>query len=130
VSVCASTPPTTTVSWCFIRFGQAARFALRSLARRVGLLDEQIAALDRQLDRSFAALCGASPIPSGKTTRQRLNPGGDRDANRALHLIAVCRLRYCPRTRAHARRRAGESESKAEILRASSATSHARPTTR
>ena len=40
---------------------------------------------------SFAALCGASPIPasSDKTIRHRLNPGGDRQANRALHLIAV-----------------------------------------
>jgi len=45
-------------------------------------------------EASFAALCGASRIPasSGKTTRHRLNPGGDRQANRALHLIAVCRL--------------------------------------
>jgi transposase len=51
---------------------------------------------------SFAALCGASPIPvsSGRTDRHRLNYGGDRDANRALHTIAVCRLRHCERTRA------------------------------
>ena len=55
-------------------------------------------------------LCGASPIPasSGKTTRHRLNYGGDRQANRALHLIAVCRLRYCaahPRLRQAPHRR-------------------------
>ena len=70
-------------------------------------------------EASFAALCGASPLPasSGKTTRHRLNYGGDRDANRALHLIAVCRLRYCPRTRAYAQRRAAEGKRKAEILR-------------
>jgi len=68
---------------------------------------------------SFAALCGASPIPasSGKTTRHRLNPGGDRQANRALHLIAVCRLRYCQRTRAYADRRSQEGKSKREIMR-------------
>ena len=68
---------------------------------------------------SFAALCGASPIPasSGKTTRHRLNPGGDRQANRALHLIAVCRLRYCERTRAYAERRAREGKSQREIMR-------------
>ena len=136
---------------------QAARFALRSLARRIESLDEEIAALDRQLEQlvrsaaprttallgistghagqllvtagqnierlrgeaAFAALCGASPIPasSGKTTRHRLNYGGDRDANRALHLIAVCRLRYCPRTRAYARRRSAEGKTKPEILR-------------
>ena len=70
-------------------------------------------------DASFAALCGASPIPasSGKTSRHRLNPGGDRQANRALHLIAVCRLRYCPRTRAYAERRTREGKSNREIMR-------------
>jgi transposase len=70
-------------------------------------------------ESSYAALCGASPIPasSGKTTRHRLNYGGDRQANRALHLIAVCRLRYCPRTRAYAARRATEGKTKPEIIR-------------
>ena len=70
-------------------------------------------------ESSYAALCGASPIPasSGKTTRHRLNYGGDRQANRALHLIAVCRLRYCPRTRAYAKRRTAEGETKREIMR-------------
>jgi hypothetical protein len=50
---------------------------------------------------AFAHLCDPDPIPasSGKTTR-RLNPGGDRDANTALHMIAVVRMRSCPRTRA------------------------------
>jgi len=68
---------------------------------------------------SFAALCGASPVPasSGKTTRHRLNPGGDRQANRALHLIAVCRLRYCERTRAYVLRRTREGKSQREIMR-------------
>jgi len=70
-------------------------------------------------DAAFAALCGASPIPasSGKTTRHRLNYGGDRDANRALHMIAVCRLRYCERTRAYAQRRTAEGKTKREIIR-------------
>lgn len=68
---------------------------------------------------AFAALCGASPIPasSGRTTRHRLNYGGDRDANRALHMIAVCRLRYCPRTQAYAARRTKEGKTKREIIR-------------
>jgi len=59
------------------------------------------------------------PIPasSGKTSRHRLNPGGDRNANRALHLIAVVRLRYCQRTRAYAERRTREGKSKREIIR-------------
>ena len=46
-------------------------------------------------EAAFAALCGASPIPasSGKTDRHRLNRGGDRQANYALHMIALSRLR-------------------------------------
>jgi transposase len=70
-------------------------------------------------EAAFAALCGASPIPiaSGKRGRYRLNPGGDRQANRALHMIAVCRLRHCPKTRAYAQRRSGEGKTKKEIIR-------------
>ena len=70
-------------------------------------------------ESSFSMLCGASPIPasSGKTTRHRLNYGGDRQANRALHLIAVCRLRYCERTRAYVKRRTAEGKTQREIMR-------------
>jgi transposase len=70
-------------------------------------------------EAAFARLCGASPIPasSGRTTRHRLNRGGDRKANRALHLIAVCRLRNCARTRAYAERRTAEGLTKKEIIR-------------
>jgi transposase len=66
-----------------------------------------------------ARLCGAAPLPasSGKTVRHRLNPGGDRAANSALHLLAVVRLRSCERTRAYAARRTAEGRSKKEILR-------------
>ena len=40
-------------------------------------------------------MCGASPIPasSGKTQRQRLNRGGNRQLNSALHMVVVCRMR-------------------------------------
>jgi transposase len=70
-------------------------------------------------EASFAALCGSSPIPvsTGRTDRHRLNYGGDRDANRALHMIAVCRLRHCERTRAYAERRTAEGKTKTEIIR-------------
>ena len=46
-------------------------------------------------EASFASLCGVSPIEasSGKVVRHRLNRGGNRDANRALHLICVVRMR-------------------------------------
>src|SRR3954454_24135296 len=51
-------------------------------------------------EAGFAGLCGVSPVPasSGKTTRHRLNRGGDRAANSALHIIAIGRLRTEPRT--------------------------------
>src|SRR3954470_8023978 len=68
-------------------------------------------------EASFAALCAAGPIPvsSGRRDRHRLNYGANRDANRALHMIAVCRLRYCARTRAYAERRTAEGKTKTEI---------------
>jgi hypothetical protein len=68
---------------------------------------------------SFAHLCGVAPIPasSGKTVRHRLNRGGDRQANRALHLLAVRRLRWHPATVAYAARRTTEGLSKPEVLR-------------
>ena len=44
---------------------------------------------------AFAKLCGACPIPasSGRTNRHRLNRGGNRQANAALHRIVVTRMR-------------------------------------
>jgi hypothetical protein len=70
-------------------------------------------------ESSFAALCGASPIKasSGKTNRYRLNPGGDRQANRALHLVAVFRLGCCPRTQAYAARRTKAGKDNKDIIR-------------
>jgi transposase len=70
-------------------------------------------------EASFAHLCGAAPIPasSGRTRRHRLHRGGDRDANCALQLAVVVRMRYCPRTRAYVERRTKEGLSKPEIMR-------------
>jgi hypothetical protein len=42
---------------------------------------------------------------------------GDRQANRAPHMIAVCRLRYCPATRAYAARRTTEGKTNKDIMR-------------
>jgi transposase len=136
---------------------QSAKYALRSLARRIHALTTEAADIERQLaalvhhaaprtiallgigpihaaqmlttagqnidrlhgETAFAHLCAADPIAasSGKTTRHRLNPFGDRDANRTLHMIAVVRLRYCDRTRAYATRRAAEGLSKKDVMR-------------
>jgi len=135
----------------------ATRIALRSLARRILHLEEEIADLDglvaslvarinprlteasclgteiaaqllvtagenperMRSEAAFAMLCGVAPLPasSGKTRRYRLNRGGDRAANCALHMAAISRLRVDPRTRDYAARRAAEGLSKKEILR-------------
>jgi transposase len=70
-------------------------------------------------DAAFAALAGTSPIPasSGQTTRHRLNRGGDRALNRAIHTIALTRMRSCDRTRAYVERRTAEGKTSREIRR-------------
>jgi transposase len=70
-------------------------------------------------DAAFAMLAGAAPIPasSGKTVRYRLNRSGDRQLNRALHTVALSRLRYDPRTRRYADRRRAEGKTDREIKR-------------
>ena len=70
-------------------------------------------------EAAFAALCGASPIPasSGKTNRHRLNRGGDRQANSALHHIALSRISFDPRTRAYVARKRQAGKNTKEILR-------------
>lgn len=67
----------------------------------------------------FAKLVGTAPIPasSGKTHRHRLNRGGDRQANKALHLIAVGRMNDHPATRHYVTRRTLEGLSKKDIIR-------------
>jgi transposase len=70
-------------------------------------------------EAAYAALGGTSPIPasSGQTIRHRLNRGGDRALNRAIHAIAVLRMRDCPRTRAYVARRTAEGKTRREIRR-------------
>jgi transposase len=70
-------------------------------------------------ESSFAALCGVNPLPasSGKTNRHRLNRGGDRQANSALHTVALTRMRSDPRTRAYVAKRTAQGLSKREIMR-------------
>jgi transposase len=70
-------------------------------------------------EASFAALCGVSPLEasSGKTSRRRLNRGGDRQANSALYRIALCRLRWDARTRDYLARRITEGKTHREAIR-------------
>ena len=136
---------------------QAAKIALRTLARQHEALDVDLAELRDHLDAltntanpalraakgigpdvasillitagdnphrlrseaSFAALCGASPVEasSGRTTRHRLNQGGNRQANHALWRIAMVRLATCEHTRAYAARRQAHGKTRREIIR-------------
>src|SRR5215210_404161 len=70
-------------------------------------------------EAAFASLCGVAPIPasSGKTNRHRLSRGGDRDANRALYLLALGRMGWDPATRTYVTRRTAAGLSKPEIIR-------------
>ncbi|MFE9658403.1 transposase [Micromonospora sp. NPDC006431] len=70
-------------------------------------------------DAAFAMLAGVAPIPasSGKTVRYRLNRSGDRQLNRALHTVALCRLQHDEPTRAYADRRRAQGKTDREIKR-------------
>ena len=70
-------------------------------------------------EASFASLCGVSPIEasSGKVVRHRLNRGGNREANRALYMICLARMRRDQRTQEYVSRRTAEGKSKREIIR-------------
>jgi transposase len=70
-------------------------------------------------EASFASLCGVSPIEasSGKVVRHRLNRGGNREANRALYMICLARMRRDRRTQEYVARRTAEGKSKREIIR-------------
>jgi transposase len=70
-------------------------------------------------EAALAHLAGISPLPasSGRTDRHRLNRGGDRAANAAIHRIVLCRMRYHEHTRAYVARRTAQGLSKKEIMR-------------
>jgi transposase len=98
------------------------------LRRRFGVGPDSAAALllaagsnpDRfRSEASFSMLCGSSPIPasSGQVKRHRLNRGGDRQANSALHRIVMARLRWHPPTKAYMAKRRLAGKSKAEVIR-------------
>ncbi|MFI9563341.1 IS110 family RNA-guided transposase [Streptomyces rishiriensis] len=70
-------------------------------------------------EASFAALCGAAPVPasSGRTHRHRLSRGGDRAANAALYRIALVRMPSDARTRAYVAQQTAAGRTKKEIIR-------------
>src|SRR6266542_561194 len=70
-------------------------------------------------EAAFAALGGSAPVPasSGQTVRHRLNRGGDRQLNRALHTIVFSRLAHDDETKAYAAKRRAQGKTPREIKR-------------
>jgi transposase len=70
-------------------------------------------------EAAFAALAGVSPIPasSGRIVKHRLNRGGDRTLNAAIHTIATVRRRCHQPTRDYVARRTGQGQTPKEISR-------------
>lgn len=68
---------------------------------------------------AFAQMAGTAPLPasSGQTTRHRLNRGGNRQLNFALHYLALVRYRTDSETRAYVDRRRAEGKSFKEAMR-------------
>jgi transposase len=68
---------------------------------------------------AFASLAGVNPIPasSGNTVRHRINRGGDRRLNRALHMAIVTLMRMDPATCAYVERRTAGGHTLKEIRR-------------
>lgn len=70
-------------------------------------------------EAAFAKMCGVCPVPasSGKTSRHRLNRGGNRQANAALYRVVIVRMRYHRATIDYVRKRTAEGKGKMEIIR-------------
>jgi transposase len=71
-------------------------------------------------EAAFAMLAGVAPIPANSgqvTNRYRLNRRGDRQLNRALHTVTLCRIRYDDRTRDYVDRRTSQGKTPREIKR-------------
>lgn len=81
----------------------AHRIAVAVLPLETTQLRQPRLAEEVRSEAAFAASAGVSPIPasSGNTVRHRLNRGGDRRLNRALHIAVLTRMTHDPETRAY-----------------------------
>ena len=80
----------------------------------------EIAGIDRfASDAKLARAAGVAPIPasSGRTDRQRLDRGGNRQLNCALHRLAVTKGRWDPESTAYLARKQAEGKTRMEALR-------------
>ena len=80
----------------------------------------EIAGVERfNTDAKLARAAGVAPIPasSGNTNRHRLDPGGNRQINAALHRVAVTRARCHPQTRNYIERKEAEGKTTRDAIR-------------
>jgi transposase len=80
----------------------------------------EIAGIDRfATDAKLARAAGVAPIPvsSGRTNRQRLDRGGNRQLNATLHRVAITRARCHPETKAYLARKRAEGKTTREAIR-------------
>jgi transposase len=80
----------------------------------------EIAGADRfATDAKLARTSGTAPIPasSGNTNRHRLDRGGNRQLNCALHRLAISKANWDPQTAAYLARKQAEGKSRREALR-------------
>jgi len=85
-----------------------------------GKLIGEIAGVERfASDAKLARAGGIAPIPvsSGKTNRHRLDRGGNRQINTAIHRVAVTRARCHPETRAYIERKRSEGKTNRDAIR-------------
>jgi transposase len=78
----------------------------------------EVAGIDRfTTDAKLARMAGCAPIPvsSGRTDRHRLDRGGNRQLNHAIHMYAICRIRHDPQTAVYIakQRKAGKTNREA-----------------
>src|SRR6187200_2817233 len=93
---------------------------IRELTRSIDALEREIAGIGRfATDAKLARIAGSAPIPaaSGRTDRHRLDRGGNRQLNCALHRLAVARARLDPDTAAYLARKQAEGKTRREALR-------------
>jgi transposase len=69
--------------------------------------------------QAFAMMAGTAPLiaSSGMSSRHRLNRGGNRKLNFALHYMALVRYRSDEKTKAYVERRRAEGKTFKEAMR-------------
>lgn len=73
-------------------------------------------ASDAKLARMAA--CAPVPVSSGRTDRYRLDRGGNRQLNHAIHMLALNRIRHDPRTAVYLAKHRARGKTKREAIRA------------